>query len=281
MARYTKNVNANSLNTIRHMPGKLAVESDPHYGKIIYNGANASAVSPWMKKNAFEYHDITFNANGGGGYMAPTRTRSKVIAPPECTFTPPQYKVFLGWAYTADGPVIEEDFIRVEEDITLYAKWTPKIVTITFTPVSVYGEGTGEMEPVQVEAGTNYTLPACTFEHPDHMLFYGWGTKNVRGARPISTETIFVEEDTLLYAFWQQAAYLTLCQNSFAPPEEPVSTLLPLNTYDLPDKDHLVFPVPEGKEFVGWSDEDGLGGEIYDAVTLQTDLKLYAIYQNK
>lgn len=281
MARYTKSVSKTDTNTIRHMPGGLKPDLDPHYGKIVYHGCGNRAVSPWMKKAANEAFDITFEANGGSGTMDPMRVRVPAIPLPECTFTPPQYYVFLGWAYDPAGPVIEDPTITVDKDLTLYAIWTKKIVTVSFTPVSWTGEGTGEMAPVQVEAGTYYTLPPCDFTPPEKMLFFGWSNKNVPRSRPISGTTLKIEEDdVLLYAFWQAAVYLILNQNSIAPPADPIVELKPLGQYPLPRTLPETFTAPEGKTFKGWSDTDGVDGDILDwAITLQIDTDLYAKYE--
>ena len=71
--------------------------------------------------------------------------------------------------------------------------------TITFTP----NGGTGTMEPVYVEKGSTYTLPACTFTPPANKVFSKWA---VNGTISFGNVTqITVNEDTVLEAQWKDA----------------------------------------------------------------------------
>ena len=72
--------------------------------------------------------------------------------------------------------------------------------TITFDS----NGGSGEMEPVYVEKGSTYTLPACTFTPPSGKVFDKWAVNGVVSFGTITTIT--VNEDTVLSAQWKDAS---------------------------------------------------------------------------
>ncbi len=83
-------------------------------------------------------YTVSFDANGGSGTKASVSGVSGSYTLPDSTgLTAPEGYHFLGWALTADGTVITEATITVNEDITLYAKWeidhVANNVTIHFT----------------------------------------------------------------------------------------------------------------------------------------------------
>ena len=69
-----------------------------------------------------ETYNISFNANGGTGAMAPVQYAGTYTLP-QCTLTAPDGKQFKGWALSADGEIINASTYVVSADITFYAIW--------------------------------------------------------------------------------------------------------------------------------------------------------------
>ena len=73
--------------------------------------------------------------------------------------------------------------------------------------------GTGEMEPVVVNYGTQYVLPACTFTPPYGKEFAGWGVNGSEYAEPPIIydvgEAIEINTDVTVSPVWQ-AIYCTV-----------------------------------------------------------------------
>ena len=61
--------------------------------------------------------------------------------------------------------------------------------------------GTGSMEPVTVEEGSRYPLPACGFIPPVNMQFSGWALS--AGGSVIADGAIMVTSNITLYAIWE------------------------------------------------------------------------------
>ena len=71
--------------------------------------------------------------------------------------------------------------------------------------------GTGEMEPVVVNYGTQYVLPDCTFTPPEGKTFIGWGVDGSEYAEPPKIyepgEAIDAYTDTTISAVWEEKKY--------------------------------------------------------------------------
>ncbi len=138
---------------------------------------------------------VNFDANGGSGDMARGDV-SGTYTLPACTFTAPEGKKFLGWAYSPTGDVISGTTINVTADVTLYAIWGDSSYSISFNA----NGGSGTMANVSVLPGT-YSLPACSFTAPDGKKFLGWAYSS--NGPVISGTTINVTSDVTLYAIWE------------------------------------------------------------------------------
>ena len=82
------------------------------------------------------WYTVTFDANGGTGTMESEDGYCGLCILPVNRFTAPEGKQFLGWAYSADGEVINKTKIEVLQDITLYAIWVEIPHTHDFAPAS-------------------------------------------------------------------------------------------------------------------------------------------------
>lgn len=100
-------------------------------------------------------YTVTFDANGGSGTQTPLEiypfndgydyekdygSRYASFTPPECTFTPPNGKVFSGWSGAEE--FLNYNYLRVTGSTTLTAQWAD-------APAGVYTVA--------------YTLTGCTF----------------------------------------------------------------------------------------------------------------------
>ena len=97
-------------------------------------------------------------------------------------------------------------FVRYAEDRNHFASPDTEVVvgegearsfTITFNA----NGGTGSMEPVTVEEGSRYPLPACGFIPPVNMQFSGWALS--AGGSVIADGAIMVTSNITLYAIWE------------------------------------------------------------------------------
>ena len=77
--------------------------------------------------------------------------------------------------------------------------------TITF----MANGGTGSMAAVQVDKGSQYTLPECKFTAPANKVFKGWKVNN-SGSVKQPGEKITVSADTKLYAQWETRTLVNL-----------------------------------------------------------------------
>ena len=128
------------------------------------------------------------------------------------TDTSMEYRAAAEASYTAcTGSEIENltagsYFVRYTEDRNHFASPDTEVVvgegearsfTITFNA----NGGTGSMEPVTVEEGSRYPLPACGFIPPVNMQFSGWALST--GGSVIADGAIMVTSNITLYAIWE------------------------------------------------------------------------------
>ncbi len=75
------------------------------------------------------------------------------------------------------------------------------VIPTTFTITFNANGGTGSMEPVTVEEGSRYPLPACGFIPPVNMQFSGWALS--ADGSVIADGAIMVTSNITLYAIWE------------------------------------------------------------------------------
>mgnify|MGYP000909319984 CR=1 FL=1 len=110
--------------------------------------------------------------------------------------------VFLGWAKnnSATSPDFDENTVA-EQDMKVYSVWGKSKVNVTF---EVNG-GSGEMPAMQVEQGSDYVLPACTFTPPADKEFDKWSV-TVGVAAPVDKqpgEKITASDNVKIKALWK------------------------------------------------------------------------------
>ena len=163
----------------------------------VYLKENTTLYAQWSK----EVEKITFEANGGSGWMLP----QWVLYDTATALKPNRFKqtgyVFVGWNTKADGSgdsYPDGDTVSLKENTTLYAQWEMEVVTIKFN----FNGGSGRMSPQSVQKGVATALKQNTFRYYEHC-FMGWNTKaDGTGTKYADQAMITVESDIILYAQW-------------------------------------------------------------------------------
>lgn len=108
--------------------------------------------------------------------------------------------------------------------------------------------GTGSMDSVVLDSGSEYTLPSCGFTAPEYSEFAGWSVNG--GATKAVGERITVADNTTLKAVWKKIQYtVTFDANGGSGAMEAV-TQEAGSTYTLPANG---FAAATYYEFAGWS----------------------------
>jgi len=145
---------------------------------------------------------ITFNANGGTGSMEPVTVEegSRYVLP-ACGFTAPASQEFKAWEIGGIEYNAGDDYV-VLGNTEIKALWKDSaVIPTTFTITFNANGGTGSMEPVTVEEGSRYPLPACGFIPPVNMQFSGWALS--ADGSMIADGAIMVTSNITLYAIWE------------------------------------------------------------------------------
>ena len=157
-----------------------------------------------------KYVTISFDPNGGTGTMKPMRVKADDgYTLPECTFTPPEGKVFAGWLAINGRVFYPGNVVTSSIDQSLKATWKDTEaaeVTITFDP----NGGTGTMQPIRVKVNEDFTLPECTFTPPEGKKFAGWLAKS--GTVYPAGDIAFSTTDSVLKATWKDTAEVDVTQ---------------------------------------------------------------------
>lgn len=186
-------------------------------------------------------YEVSFDANGGTGTMAPV-TRSGSYTLPTCTFNAPTGKIFAGWAIgSKESTQVKAagEIIKITADTVIYALWD-------FRCIVVFDENGGTGEMAYVKTFGEFTLPECTFTPPQGMQFKGWAYED--DGDVITTQTINITETIILYAIWENIIYnVTFNSNGGTGTMQAVQTTW---DYELPE---CTFIAPTDKYFVGWA----------------------------
>ena len=204
---------------------------------------------------------ITFNANGGTGSMEPVTVEEGSRYPlPACGFTAPDGQEFKAWEIGGIEYNAGDDYV-VLGNTEIKALWKDSaVIPTTFTITFNANGGTGSMEPVTVEEGSRYPLPACGFTAPDGQEFKAW---EIGGIEYNAGDDYVVLGNTEIKALWKDSAVIpttftiTFNANGGTGSMEPV-TVEEGSRYVLPA---CGFTAPAGQEFKAWE----IGGIEYNA----------------
>jgi uncharacterized repeat protein (TIGR02543 family) len=145
-------------------------------GKYTMGNSDQILYAQWQQNT----HSITFNKNDSGatGTMASqTIAEGNSVNLSVNTFLKPGWN-FSGWATTPAGNAVyanQDNYTMGTTDVTLYAKWTPKDLTITFDKNDL--NATGSMTAQTVTSGSLVPLKANTYQKPG-WTFVGWAVSS-------------------------------------------------------------------------------------------------------
>ena len=218
-----------------------------------------------------EAKTVTFDVQGGSEIAAQqVQTGKSAVRPgnPERVGY-----AFAGWYTSADTSGSEYDFTAaVNDDVTLYAKWTPNMYAVTFD-----SQGGSAVDAQQVAYGGYATQPATPTR--DGYTFVGW-TTDAAGTTPYGFG-MPVTGGITLYAKWDDAGATYHTVTIHLNDGDDYSSDLPQDmTLFVKEGEKLTTPDPApsrvGYRFVGLT-EDKERKTDYDADTAVTaDMTLYA-----
>ena len=134
--------------------------------------------------------------------------------------------------------------------------------------------GTGTIEAVDVKAGDSVELNDCSeVEAPENKYFAGWAKSNsAQNPTVVSPYTPF--DDVTLYAVWKYIVFtVSYDPNGGTGSIDPVEVNSGSSTSL---SDGTGFTAPEGKEFAGWEDEDGVA--VTSPYSPTANITLYATW---
>ncbi|MCR5282267.1 MAG: InlB B-repeat-containing protein [Lachnospiraceae bacterium] len=241
-------------------------------GQVIKPQEDLRLVANWKKERT-----LSFDANGGEGYMAPlVFFDDEAFEIPKNAFTREGY-IFTGWnslargigkSYTDQATVV----LSSMGDVCFYAQWK-KLYKVTFDA----NGGTGSMQPQIFVSGVSKTLSENTITREGYV-FDGWNTKaDGSGIAYRDGAWIQLSEDVTMYAMWKKLVRVNFDANGGTGSMQPlilvsgVSKTLSENTIK-----------KEGYVFDGWNTKaDGSGIAYWDGVRIQLseDVTLYAMWK--
>ena len=205
---------------------------DKNPGEKVTASDNIKVTAMWRAKPKV---NVTFDKNGGSGNMpAKAIVKDSEYTLPVCRFTAPADKEFDKWSVTVTGfPAVDKmpgESIVASDNITVKAIWKEKTPPPAPAPVKVNvtfngNTGSGSMPAVEVEKGSNYTLPVCGFTAPADKEFDKWSVV-VAGSPAVDKwpgESIVAGGDVSVTAMWKAKT---------VPPVPPVP---------VPDKANITF----------------------------------------
>lgn len=243
------------------------------------------AVWEEIEGNTFTLHfDLQGGVEGPDDVVSVTVNTQTTVSVPSETPIWDQYRVFLGWAVESDSNVIAyqpgAQITLTESDTTLYAVWQrlPMPWTLHFD----LGGGTWTS---QDQTGTSAD-ETFSFIIPDveptleGFGFRGWSTTD-GGSVEYGPGDSFIanEQETTLYAVWEQLALFTLSFDS-----NGGSSIESLTAYSL---DSCTFTIPntvptlDGFLFQGWATVEGGAIDCQPGQTIEvtsTSTTLHAIW---
>ena len=243
---------------------------------------NLRLYAQWTAKK----YTLTFDANGGTGTMndwsnIPIDEGISLMIPTN-KYTRTDYK-FNGWNTKADGTGISfadrgsmsyEQLTSIDGVVmTLYAQWQKIKSRVTFDA----NGGTGTMNDLEVNTGSNQTLTLNTFTRTDYR-FNGWNTKaDGSGTSYSDGQTILVDDDITLYAQWTNTrGKVSFNSNGGTGTMEDQSF-----TFDTQFKLNKNTFTRAGFTFDGWNTKsDGSGTSYSDeqTITISESVQLYAMW---
>ena len=166
---------------------------------------------------------------------------------------------------------LKYDYKKKWYKLELYAIWADK--TQDYTVAFNANEGSGRMDDVSKEGGSEYTIPACGFTKARYY-FIGWATKADGDVAFRPGQTIFLTDHLTLYAKWEGEACMVRFQADGGSGTMNTVKLVLGTEYTIPACGFT----KEDYYFVGWatSADGDVAYQPGDKVTITDDLTLFA-----
>lgn len=256
-----------------------------YYCKLTYSdGSNTLSVNSEPVYADFGKFTVSFDANGGSGYMSGLTVGNQYVLP-ESTFTAPAGATFKCW--DVNGTEMHPgDAITISKSVTVKAVWyiAPTSYDVAFDA----NGGTGAMANQTIADGAAAVLSENTFTKEDYR-FAGWntsadgtGTSYVDKAS-ITSNLVALGETVKLYAQWEYVGSYTVIFDanggagtmSSQKISRDVEAALSQNAF-----------TKSGYAFMGWNTSaDGSGTSYADKVVVKNlaaaddSITLYAIWE--
>lgn len=140
--------------------------------------ANASITlyAVWSKVVSVNLYDVSYNTNGGSEVISQIKTKGETLKLRDTVPVKNGY-TFAGWGLSADAITVSYSAgsnYTSDEDVVLYAIWTPWSHTVIFDA----NGGIGEVpEGFTVTTGDVVTIPECTLTKQRNIFRY-WCTQS-------------------------------------------------------------------------------------------------------
>ena len=192
MANYDGTLYYSDEFTIEYIAGVFTSKPEDTINAIV--GKNC--LVEWEFNLDVKYYDIKVYENGN---RVPFATTDK----PEYNFTASEVgeKQFFIQAYNTNDQLIGEDYLLFR------INWTEQQI-VYLVSFNANG-GTGTMQPVEQNAGSQYTLPTCTFIAPDGQIFKAWSVNDVE--KKVGDQ-ITINANTVVKAVWEDNLYQVIYQ---------------------------------------------------------------------
>ena len=211
-------------------------------------------------------YTISFNSNGGSNVSSITKPYGDAVTAPTNP-TKDGYN-FSGW-YSNTGLTTQYEFTTMpKENITLYAKWTPKNYTISF-------ESNGGSSVASITKPYGEAVTAPTDPTREDYRFAGWYSDST--LTTLYSFTTMPKENITLYAKWITGEKLISYKldGGINNPTNPTS-YTPGNEINLGDA------TKDGYTFAGWYRDSSLTNRVNKITSDMTgDITLYAKWTAK
>lgn len=145
-------------------------------------------------------YKVSFDPGEGKGTMNEEEfVKGSTYELPKCSFEAPANKEFKAWSVDGEEKAVG-DVITINEDTEITATWRDKPIE-KYKVTLVANNGTNDTKVVEIEKGTNYTLPDCKFTAPEAQVFKAW---KIGDKEYDPQTTIRIDEETEIKAIWKE-----------------------------------------------------------------------------
>ena len=192
MANYDSVVYFSDIFTIEIVAGEFITKPDSEINAIV----GKDCLVEWDFNFDVEYYKIM--VHDGSNFVSFATTDK-----PEYVFTASEvgYKQYFVQAYNSNDQIMGDDSLL----FTITWKEQQIVYLVSFNA----NDGTGTMQPVEQNAGSQYTLPTCTFTAPDGKIFKAWSVNDVE--KQVG-DKITVDANTVVKAVWEDNVYRVIYQ---------------------------------------------------------------------